>query len=494
MLTPIAADAFGEHEARHLLWRAGFGGSPGQIAALAQLGPEGAVAHLLDYEAIDHPWPGAADFDKDIMRPLSAEDLRELRVARQNRNEDVVAKYRSQQMQRQRADRAQIRAMGEWWLGRMIETPRPLEEKMTLFWHGHFATGYRTIENSYHMFLQNQLFRRHAVGNFGELLFAIVRDPAMLRYLNNNASRADDPNENLARELMELFSLGEGNYSEADIKEGARALTGYSFDDDAFVFRPGDHDQGIKRILGESGRLDGDGFVRAILGRRACSAFIAGKMYRFFCREVPTDPREMDADARAAVDDLANTMLRERYEIRPVLRRLLLSEHFYSDAVVGEQIKSPATLVVGAVRSLGTPTRDVATLVAALDAMGQALFQPPSVKGWAGGRSWISTSTLYTRQNTLAYLLTGRKPTGFDLRGAEAYDPKPLARALVGDPKTASARAFGEAVADFVLGPARTDRAVEELSAVGERAGRVTPTVAADMVLLASAMPEYQLC
>ncbi len=493
-LVPLEPEAFGEREARHLLWRAGFGGTPEQVRALAAKGLEAAVDHLLEYESVAFDWPRADAFDKDIMRPLTAEERRQARVARQNGNEDVVDMFRQRRMRAQREDRAQIRGMQTWWLTRMIETPRPLEEKMTLFWHGHFATGYRTIENSYHMFLQNQLFRSKAVGNFGELLFAIIRDPAMLRYLNNNASRKGEPNENLARELMELFSLGEGNYSENDIKEGARALTGYTYQDDTFFFNERNHDQGIKRILGVEGRLDGDGFVRAILARRQCAEFIAAKLYRFFCREIPLAESGMDPVARTAVGDLSKYILRERYDIKRALRRLFVSEHFYSDMVVGERIKSPAELVVGAIRSMGAPVRDVPTLVAAMDKMGQALFQPPSVKGWSGGRSWISTSTLYTRQNILAYLLTGRTPTGYDLFGSGTYDPKPLVKSLVGDPRGAPPRAFGEAIAGFMLGPASTDRAVDELMALAEGAGSVTPSVASDMMLLASAMPEYQLC
>src|SRR6185436_12424118 len=170
---------------------------------------------------------------------------------------------RTMQQDRERDDRRQMREMQKWWLKRMIETPRPLEEKMTLFWHGHFATSFRTIENSYHMFKQNTLFRKHAVGNFGELLFAIIRDPAMIAYLNNNQSRKGKPNENLAREIMELFSLDIAGYTERDIKEGARALTGYTFVDDKFEFRRNDHDTGEKSILGVTGPLDGDGFVKA---------------------------------------------------------------------------------------------------------------------------------------------------------------------------------------------------------------------------------------
>ena len=166
----------------------------------------------------------------------------------------------------------------------MISTKRPLEEKLTLFWHGHFATGYRTIENSYHMYLQNMFFRNNAMGNFkDDLVLGIIHDPAMIKYLNNDQNRKQAPNENLARELMELFTLGEGEgYSEDDIKEGARTLTGYNIEDDEFAFRARQHDTGRKRIFGRSGEYDGDDFVNLIFTRRNASIFIIEKLYKFF--------------------------------------------------------------------------------------------------------------------------------------------------------------------------------------------------------------------
>ena len=260
---------FGYDQARHLLLRAGFGGTPDQIRVLADWGAEKAVDYILNYEDVpdpDRPLPDR--FDRDIIRPVSADERRMFVNARSRGDEDALAQLRLRQQQAERNDRRQMREIQKWWLARMISSPRPFEEKMTLFWHGHFATSFRTIENSYHMYMQNQLFRTHAAGNFGKLLYAIIRDPAMLAYLDNNDSRKGQPNENLARELMELFSLGLGNYSERDIKEGARALTGYSFRDDSFEFIANNHDTGRKTILGVSGNLDGDGFVKAILSQR----------------------------------------------------------------------------------------------------------------------------------------------------------------------------------------------------------------------------------
>jgi uncharacterized protein (DUF1800 family) len=396
--------------------------------------------------------------------------------------------------------------MQKWWMRRLIETPRPLEEKMTLFWHGHFATSFRTIENSYHMFKQNMLFRQHAIGNFGELLFAIIRDPAMIAYLNNNQSRKQHPNENLAREIMELFSLGIGAYTEKDIKEGARALTGYTFNDDEFVYRRNDHDDGNKVILGSSGNFDGDDFVKCILAQRACARYIARKLYKYFAADIPPleaaeGDKHMDPSMRHAIDDLTSVMLASKYEIKPVLRRMFLSEHFYDMAIRNQQIKSPVQLVVGAIRSLNAPYRDLSMLSAgdgsALSLMGQQLFMPPSVKGWDGGRSWINTSTLYVRQNILAFLLTGKKVQGYDaMSDSDKFDPAPLLEGLAqADP---GADKDIDKVIDyllrFTLGNASTQsRADLHEFAAGASTG-ATRDMITGMLLLITAMPEYQLC
>ena len=245
-LRPLAEQDFDFWAAHHLLSRAGFGGTPDQIRALSQLGLDKAIDSIVDYE-MHPPIEDPTDFASDIMRPATPEEAEAYRKARQEGDEKTLSEFRRMRQQRQGADRKQIGAMRSWWLERMIETSRPLEEKMTLFWHGHFATGYRAIEDSWHMMMQNRMFRSLATGNFADLLRGIIRDPAMLRYLNNNRNRKQSPNENLARELMELFSLGEGNdYTENDIKEGARALTGYTYEDDDFVFQRGAHDSGSK--------------------------------------------------------------------------------------------------------------------------------------------------------------------------------------------------------------------------------------------------------
>jgi uncharacterized protein (DUF1800 family) len=501
-MTAIKPARFGYGEARHLLWRAGFGGTPRQIQTLVNWGPERSVEYLLEPDKVEFQTVGADEFDRNIIRPPSPEEQAEARRARRSQDEEALARLRAAQQNRERQDRQQMREVQKWWLKRMIETPRPLEEKMTLFWHGHFATSFRTIENSYHMFNQNMLFRTHALGNFGELLFAIIRDPAMLAYLDQNDSRKNRPNENLARELMELFSLGVGNYTEQDIKEGARALTGHTFQDDEFVFRKNDHDDNPKQVLGHSGRMTGDDFVRAILAQRACARFMARKLYKYFVADIPpldaTDnDRKLDPVASRVIDDLAGDLRSSRYQLRPVLRRMFLSEHFYDARIMGQQIKSPVQLLVGAVRSLNTPTRDLGLLLDALDLMGQKIFEPPSVKGWDGGRSWVNTSTLYVRQNILAFLLTGKKPAGYDaMADEERYDPQPLleelARADPGADKDIAK--VIDYLLNFTLGTAPED-ARELLKAfAADLSVGISPDLITGMLLLTTAMPEYQLC
>ena len=492
---PIEAAEFGFDQARHLLWRAGFGATPAQISAIASMGPERAVDYLLETPDAGGAAPAADLFDRNIMRPYNEEERRMAANARRSRDEDTLARLRAMRQQAQVQDRRQMREIQRWWLTRMIETPRPLEEKMTLFWHGHFATSYRTIEDSYHMYLQNQRFRRHALGNYGELLHEIIKDPAMLAYLDNNDSRKGRPNENLARELMELFSMGVGNYSENDIKEGARALTGYTFRDDEFVLDRDNHDGGRKRIFGRTGEYNGESFVTAILAQRATGVYMTRKLYAFFVSDLPDDPRDFSPAVNSVLDKMRTTFVRQRYAITPLLRELFLSRHFYSDAVVGQRIKSPAELVVGGVRELRTPVRELTTLLDAMALMGQSLFFPPSVAGWAGGRAWINTSTMFVRQNTLAFLLTGRKPNGPDaLADRQQYEPDPIMAELrtvfdEGDDEHAV-----RSVLRYTLG--RTPpHAIDSLKDVLQRRGGARDGEALrDMLLLVAAMPEYQLC
>lgn len=496
-LLPIGDEEFGYREARHLLQRAGFGGTDEQIRTLAAWGPQKAVDFIVDYHDIPFETDSPSAFDHDIMRPPTRAEQALLQRARQTGDENTLSRIREMRQRAQRDDRGQMRELRHWWITRMIQTPRPFEEKMTLFWHGHFATSYRAIEDSYHMYAQNRMFRGFALGNFGDLLRAVIRDPAMLRYLNNDRNRKDAPNENLAREIMELFSLGEGNYSERDIKEGARALTGYTFRDDAFSYDKNNHDEGAKYILGIQGNLDGDGFVNAILRSQHCAPFICAKLYKFFVKEIPTDTRALDGAERAVVRAMSKVMQQSRYEIKPVMRKLLMSRHFYDPNLIGNKIKSPVELVVGSVRSLNTPVRNMVVLANALDQMGQSLFMPPSVKGWDGGRAWINTSTLFTRQNTLVYMLTGElAQTDRRFVDPTPYDPRRLI-ACMNDPRIEGDPPddlVANQLMDLVLGRRPYGAGELLISAARKVAKPTTRDGIRTMLLLTTSMPEYQLC
>lgn len=498
-LSAIRDSDFGYSEARHLLLRAGFGGTDEQIRTLARWGAEKSVDHLINYESIPAASDSADAFDHGIMKPLERDERRLLNQARQRGDEDTVARFRTERQRRQREDRRQMREIGRWWLTRMVQSPRPLEEKLTLFWHGHFATSFRNVEDSYHMYQQNRMLRAGAMGNFGGLLRGIIHDPAMLKYLNNNQNRKDSPNENLGRELLELFSLGEGNYAERDIKEAARTLTGFTYEDDSFVFNTNQHDQGTKMVLGVRGNIDGDSLVSAILRQEACALFIVLKLYRFFVRDIPMDLSAIDLGSRKAILKLAQMFRAGNYEIQPVIKKLLLSRHFYDPMNVGSKIKSPSELLIGAVRSLRVPVRDIGVVADAMDLMGQSVFLPPSVKGWDGGRSWINTSTMFVRQNTLVYLLTGALPNRSILfKDQSHFDALALVPSLntAGDSDPSDERIVRElamvtlghdddAVVGSVLSGARGDKK--------EGAMRENDAVVRALVLLTS-MPEYQLC
>lgn len=490
-LKALPPERFDYWKAHHLLNRAGFGGTPAQVRSLVDLGLDKAVDLLVDYEKLDADPVEESAFDRHIIRPLTQEEQREQQQARRSNDEAVLERFQRMRNEATQNDRRQLGEMRKWWLARMIETGRPLEERLTLFWHGHFATGYRTIEDSWHMFRQNEFLRRNAAGNFGDLVYGIIRDPAMLRYLDNNRNRRQRPNENLARELMELFTMGVGRYSEDDIKEGARALTGYTYEDDDFVYSRNDHDPGGKSIFGRTGAWDGDDFVRLILESKATADYIALKLYRAFVCDLPGG---LSKDRDKFVTALGKRLRDSKYELRPVLKSLFRSEHFYDPEHAAAMIKSPVQLVVQAIRSLHAPPRELSALASACELMGQDLFQPPSVKGWDGGRAWINTATLFVRQNVLVYLITGARPAGFRADAENSsFDPTHLVAHLgerAGDPESVV-----EYLMRFMLGaPPAPERKALVLAFLAERGHRIDRDRLLGLLCLISAMPEYQLC
>ncbi len=493
-LQPLAADRFGLAEAKHLLNRAGFGGSFAEVRRLADMGLDAAVAHLIDYERIDDSDLPRPEYERIRRNPTTAERI----MRRQARMEGDFEKVRELQRDANRLaalDRQQMGQLRQWWLSRMIATPRPLEEKLTLLWHGHFASNHRAVGDSVLMIRQHNLFRAGGKYHFSRLAASIVRDPAMLKFLNNNSNRRRQPNENLARELLELFTLGEGNYSEQDIREGARALTGYHVSQAGeFHLSRSHHDTGLKTIFGKTARFSGDDFVRLCIEHPACSRFIAYKLYCWFVRDVQDLPQGPDDSAQMVITALAQQLVQHRFNIAPVLRTLFTSAHFYDPACRGCQIKSPAQLIAGTARTLQTPSRGMAVLDNAMRHMGQTLFDPPNVQGWPGGRTWINTSRLFTRQNVAAYLITGKPPGRNNWsRQRIDYDPTVLLKDAPVRTPSAIVEHLGGHLLNVPLHPSRRDQLATYFT---ERsAGKPDDRDALiDLLLLITALPEYQLC
>jgi len=403
-LSPIAADDWSYGCAAHLLERAGFGGTPGEIDWLAALTPEAAVAALVDYRSIDNS--ALPEFDHSgfwepsfrhfpVSRPAATE-LAERTGESMGVNVKPTGNRPLQPVTNRffywlRATALETRRLGFWWVDRMVRTPRPLEEKLTLFWHGHFATGEEKLRDYRKIALQIETLRAHATGNFGELLVAVAKDPAMLVFLDAAQNVKGAPNENFGREVMELFTMGVGNYSEDDIREAARAFTGWGNDDLSFVIDAEKHDAGPKRFLGREGNFTGEDILAIILEQRQTAIYIATKLYRFFVREEISP---------AFAETLGNLLRDNRYEIAPFLRTIFLSEDFYADPSVATHIKSPTELIVSTYRKLGLgELPGIPDPYTVSKTLGQILLYPPTVAGWSQGRSWITPGLLFERAN-----------------------------------------------------------------------------------------------
>jgi hypothetical protein len=297
-----------------------------------------------------------------------------------------------------------------WWLYCMLHSGHPLREKLTLFWHNHFATSIAKVASPERMFQQNCLLREHALGKFGPFLQAMSKNPAMLIWLDSNSNVKGRPNENYARELMELFSLGVGNYTERDVREAARAFTGWHTDGKGLKFDASLHDDGEKTLLGRTGAWNGEDVVKIVLEQPATARFLVRKLYRFFINEnvVPPD---------ALLEPLCESFRKSDYDIRLLVKGMLSSRHFYSGHAFRQRIKWPVEYVLGAVQAVYRRYGERETdhrplpqqaLVAWIDAMGQSLFAPPNVKGWPGGASWLNTSTVLERNNFAEALAVGK--------------------------------------------------------------------------------------
>jgi uncharacterized protein (DUF1800 family) len=362
-----------------------------------------------------------------------------------------------------------------WWVYAMLESGDPLREKMTLFWHNHFATSIAKVQSASLMFRQNSLLREHALGKFEPFLQAMSKDPAMLIWLDSNSNIKGKPNENYAREVMELFSLGVGNYTEKDIREAARAFTGWHTDGQGFKFVPGLHDYSAKTFFGRTGQWNGNDIVRIVLDQAAAARFLVGKLYSHFISEtaVPTD---------AFLAPLCDSFRKSGYDVALLLRTMLSSRHFYSEQAFRRRIKSPVEFVLGAVRGVADPAKLAVApqeLARRISAMGQELFAPPNVKGWPGGRHWLNTSTIVERDNFAGGLAMG------------SLTKEALLLPSSGSP----AGVVEDLLQEYLPGGIRPDAKARIVSFVAEGkpqgpalAERVRETVHAIL-----AMPEYQL-
>ena len=418
-LEALAEGDFGYEQAAHLLERAGFGGTPAEIEELVSLGLQGAVSRLVDYEQVDDS--DLLPFDESGiwapgMDPFPPSRAAAVRIGRRNGRAlgvDVLPEGSSRPLQPVvdkffyglRSNVLETRRLALWWGDRMVVTPRPLEEKMTLFWHDHFATSEVKVRDVRKMHLQNRTLRKHATADFKSLVLAVMRDPAMLVYLDNRENVKDHPNENFGRELLELFTMGVGNYTEQDIREASRAFTGWTNEVLDFRFDAELHDDGPKTFLGHEGHLGGEDVLDVILEQPATAKFIAGKLYRYLVRE----------DLEPALQAKLGRHLRESgYELKALLRTILSSRDFYSPPSVATQIKSPVQLVVSTYRKLGVrkaPT--VPDMNSLTGRLGQQLLYPPNVAGWAGGRTWITPATLLERGNAMRSVLFPPSPEEF---------------------------------------------------------------------------------
>ena len=382
-ITTLAqASGMSTADAWHLLARTGFAPTEAQLSRYAQLDRTAAVDQLLGQATGTAITPVPADLAEYTPRPANFKDL------------SVDEKKQFHRLQVQRG--LELRA---WWMQEMLTTPAPLTEHMTLFWHNHFVSSLQKVKSASLMLNQNELLRHYALGNFADLLHAVAKDPAMILYLDTQQNRKAQPNENFAREVMELFTLGIGNYNEQDVREAARAYTGWSINHETgtFIYRPNQHDNGMKTVLGQTGNFNGDDVLDILLRQPATATLITEKIWRDFISSSP-DPVLIKQYA---------AIFRQHYEIRPLVRAILLSDAFWAPQNRGNLVKSPVELVVGSVHQLNIHQFDPLPFAIASRQMGQDLFAPPNVKGWPGGNAWINSTTLLARKQFLDRLTRG---------------------------------------------------------------------------------------
>lgn len=403
-LSPISTREWNYEAAAHLLERAGFGGTPQQIATLAAMSPATAVASLVYFDPANNshllPFAHSGIHDPGLdpfppSRPATTELAKQtgealgikVKPEGNRRLQPVVNKF----FYWLRASVLETNRVAYWWADRMVASNNPLQEKMALFWHGHFAVNESKVRDYRKLLKELELFHAMGTGSFRDLMVAVAQDPAMLSFLDAGVNVKGAPNENFAREIMELFTMGVGNYTETDIREAARAFTGWNYVGLDFVVNEAQHDDGLKSFLGHSGNFDGVEVIDIIMQQPVTAEHIAGKIYRFFVR---------DEISPAMRRQLGSVLRDSDYDVAALLETIFLSQDFYSPASVGSQIKSPVQLAISTYRKLGlTDAPGVPDFNQSTGALSQSLFRPPTVAGWAGGRSWITPGLLLERGN-----------------------------------------------------------------------------------------------
>lgn len=424
----------------HLLRRAGFGATPAEVLVAAQQGRQATANALIAYDQIAETVPPL---------PSSVNDVKS------RRPDDLAA----------------------WWMARMISTQRPLQEKMTLFWHGHFATAISKVGRPNLMHAQNEMLRANALVRFDDLLTAVYKDAAMLIWLDGQRNIKGAPNENWGREVMELFTLGRGNYTEDDVHACAGAFTGWRIgSNDQAVFVPRLHDDGPKTLLGQTGNWSSDDAVRILASHPATGRFLATKLWNFFASDAPP---------KSAIDQLAQSYADSNHSMRAVVTRLFTMPQFYASSVRAAHVKSPVEFVVHTVRQLGLQTVDMITLPRYLALLGQELFNPPNVGGWPGGTNWISAATMLGRFNFASHL-TGNAPGS-----TSVVDGNSLAQASGAD-TTEQLMFYVTNKLGLQLSPA-TSTALMNYLGHGSVSDIDAEAKVRGLVHLALASPEYQL-
>ena len=404
-LKPLPVQAWNAERAAHLLERAGFGGTPTDVQRLAQMTPAQAVKSLVRYQKTPDkftPFQDSGSHDEGlepfaVSRP-AATDLAKatgeslgvkIKPEGNRRAQQVADRY----LYWLRASRLETHRLGYWWANRMLTTPRPFQEKMTLFWHGHFATTEEKVRDYRKLRIQNELLRQHATGPFRDLMVAVAKDPAMLAFLDAGVNLKGAPNENFAREIMELFTMGVGNYTEQDIKEAARAFTGWNYKGLTYVINPSQHDDEPKTVLNQTGRFTGEQVIDILMAQPVTADYLAGKLYRYFVRE----------DLSPELQKQLGKVLRDNhYDIAAFMETVLLSKDFYSSASVATRIKPPVELLISTYKKMElTAVPGIPDFNEQSELLGQKLFYPPNVAGWANGRSWITPGLLLARGNVI---------------------------------------------------------------------------------------------